>query len=342
VAERVLAPNQRLQLVGREGGRSARLLPGLLADLSDAYAEVAPEMDVAVRPEEVVADIIVMAGGATVGQLPADGGELDLAALPGRDTLAEINRDVFQSYADAIAANGTGHEIVLVVTNPVELGVEIMSRRLGRSRVIGIGGYSDSLRFRREIATEIGVRRQKVEAFVLGEHGEGMVPVWSSVSVHGMDEQECRRVMKRLRSDQPIGAFAERLVSAKRDLVTLLGAARVTEAFTYVDLQPPDLRVYLKPFVSHMAGAKTAHVTARTTCEVIESLIQGRRLLMAGQVLLDGEFYNLHGPVGVPVVVSARGWTRIAPLSLWEDEAELLAASSASVNAKIKRWMGHG
>ncbi|MEL7144407.1 MAG: lactate dehydrogenase, partial [Cyanobacteria bacterium J06573_11] len=66
VALGVLAPTERLQLVGRANGRSAQVLYGLCSDLSDAYAEKAPIFDVALTPEDVVADVIVMTAGATV------------------------------------------------------------------------------------------------------------------------------------------------------------------------------------------------------------------------------------------------------------------------------------
>lgn len=339
VAERVLAPNQRLQLVGREDGGSARMLPGLCADLTDAYAEVAPEMDVALRPEDVVADIIVFAAGMTVPQLIPDEGEVTLASLPPRDTLALTNKPVFQAYAEAIARHGHGREVVLVITNPVELGVQIFSQALGRHRVIGIGGYSDSLRFRREIAADLGVRRQRVHGFVIGEHGDGMVPVWSSVGVYGFDDEETARVMRRVRGDWPISEFPQRLAESKKKVLGLLEQRRITDAFALVDGLTPDLRVPIKPYVSHLAGAKTAHVTAAVTSEMVRTLLEGRTMLVAGQVLLDGEFNDLHGPLGVPVVITADGWDRVMPLQLWEDEAALLAGGSIAVNEKIARWL---
>jgi len=173
VALAALAPTERLQLVGRANGRSARLLYGLCSDLNDAYAEMAPMLDVALAPEDIVADVIVMAAGATVA------GE-----ITSRADLAAINLPLFKTYAQAIARYGGGHEIVIIVTNPVELAVEVFSRQLGRHRVIGVGAYSDSLRFRREIAADLGVRRQLVQGFIVGEHGEGMVPLWSSVQIY--------------------------------------------------------------------------------------------------------------------------------------------------------------
>ncbi|MGD1899946.1 MAG: hypothetical protein ACFB16_23740, partial [Phormidesmis sp.] len=151
----VLAPTERLQLVGRETGRSNQILYGICSDLSDAYAEKAPIFDVALAPEVIVADVVVMTAGATVGGEVTSRGQLAANSLP-----------VFETYAKALATHGYGHEVVIIVTNPVELAVEVFSRYLGRHRVIGVGSYSDTLRFRREIAADLGVRRQLVQGFV--------------------------------------------------------------------------------------------------------------------------------------------------------------------------------
>ena len=152
---------------------------GLRADLIDAYDEHAPLLDVALDPSEVVADVVVVAAGVTapvVGGCPDD-----------RAALAEKNLAAFQAYADALARYGSGQEVVVVVSNPVELGVAVMASALGRHRVIGMGAWLDTLRFRREIAVSLGVRRHRVGGFVAGQHGDDLVPLWSTVRISGLD-----------------------------------------------------------------------------------------------------------------------------------------------------------
>ena len=124
VAGRVLRPTERLQLVGKAGGASERALYGLRSDLTDAYAENAPLMDIALGPDDVVGDIIVMAAGVTPGP-SAGGGTMT------RDDVASANLPIFAAHASALAERGQGHEVVLVVTNPVELGVAVLARALG-------------------------------------------------------------------------------------------------------------------------------------------------------------------------------------------------------------------
>ncbi|GBC96067.1 L-lactate dehydrogenase [bacterium HR16] len=334
VAERVLSPTERLQLVGRRGGRSERVLFGLRSDLSDAYAEIAPELDVALHPEEVVGDIIVMAAGQAV--------PTDATSAPSRDTLAHANLPVFHAYARAIEKYGHCNEVVIVVTNPVELGVEIFSRYLGRHRVIGIGAYSDSLRFRREIAADVGVRRQMVHAFVVGEHGEQMVPLWSSVRIYGMDMEEMLAISGRLRGNRSVLDFPQEVQREKLSVVAYLQQGLIREAFEHVDRLPPDLRVVLKPYLTHLSGAKTAVATANVTVDLVRTLMDGREIVVAGQVRLDGEFYGIHTTTGAPIVVGNNGWSQVVPVQLWEDEARLLMQSSSRIQRKLREWTKYG
>lgn len=326
---RILSPSERLQLVGRPQGTSAHLLYGLCSDLQDAYAETSPELDVALHPEEIVADIIVMSAGATVDPQ---------GKTTSRDALASKNLPIFHQYARAIAQHGHGHEIVLVVTNPVELAVQVFSQYLGRRRVIGVGAYSDSLRFRREIALDVGVRRQLVQGFVVGEHGEGMIPLWSSVQVHGMDREELIAIVKRLRGQRSIADFPEEIGREKQVVFDYLLAGEIPEAYRYVDRLSPDLRVVLKPYVTQLSRAKTIAATANVTVDMVRHLIEGREAVMSGQVSVEGEFYNIHAPIGVPIVLTPFGWTQVVPLQLWADEAMLLAQMSDRLLAKLRSW----
>ena len=182
IRQGLIPRNSRLQLVGHKGGLSEQSLPGIATDLTDAFAEDLPEIDLAYGPNEVLGDIIILAAGDAVGR----------GDLRSRAELAENNRPLVESYARAIARHGHGEELLLVLTNPVESSVELCCRHLDRRRVIGMGAYLDSLRFRQEIADDLGVQRQRVHGLVLGEHGPRMVPCWSTVDVHGFESSDGR------------------------------------------------------------------------------------------------------------------------------------------------------
>jgi malate dehydrogenase len=332
LVERALLPTtSRLQLVGRAGGASARATHGLRADLIDAYDEHAPILDVALDPADVVADVVVLAAGRT--QQP--NGESFA-----RSELAADNAAIFHAYADALAEHGSGSEVVIVVTNPVELGVAILAARLGRERVIGMGAWLDTLRFRREVAVSLGVRRHRVGGFVGGEHGPGAVPLWSTVRVGGLDAWERERAVARVRGARSLDDFPAEVAAAQAHLAELDTA----DGYRFVDTLPPDLRVVLRPHLTQRSGAKTAAGTASATIDLVETILDGRDIVVAGQVALEGEVTlagePVHGVLGVPVQLGPEGWTRVLLEHPASDEERALAGVAASVAAGVAPWTG--
>ena len=330
VASRVLAPTERLQLVGRANGASARVLHGMVSDLTDAHAEYVPDLDVALTPNDVVADLWVVACGHTP---PTSGQHVD------RSSLAQSNGAIFSSYADALRENGHGSEIVVVVSNPVELGVALFARAIGRERVVGIGAYQDALRFRREIASDLGVRRQRVGGFMIGEHGDAQVPIWSSVSVVGMDKSSIGPTLLSLRRGTEGQDFAQLCQTERASLKELITQGEIAEAFRRVDALPPDVRVVLKPFITHLSGAKTVMATANVTVDLVRTLLDGHDALVAGQVVLEGDWHGLSGPLGVPVIASASQGMRPVEISLTDREREQVGRVSQEITNKVTGWI---
>lgn len=336
IASRLLGPTERLQLVGRREGNSARVLHGLVSDLTDAYAEHAPVLDVALAPDEIVADLWVVAAGVSVpARSPGGSG-------PSRADLAAGNAPVLREYAEALARHGQGTEVVVVVSNPVELGVAYFARAAGRRRVIGIGAYSDTLRFRREIAADLGMKRHRISGFMLGEHGDAQAPIWSSVRVHGMSAEELGGTIERLRRGVDAHTFAPLCREERRQMIDLLDAGRVADAFARVDTLPPDARVILKPYITHLSGSKTVLATANVTVDLISTLLDGREALVAGQMMLEGEFHGLSGPLGVPVIVGSEGIASVVEIPLSDDETGQIETISREVNARVEEWMKEG
>ncbi|MDO8106087.1 lactate dehydrogenase [Isoptericola sp. b441] len=330
IERRVLPPTSRLQLVGRRGGASGRATYGLRADLIDAYDEHAPLIDVALDPADVVADVVVVAAGMTTPAAP--GGSID------RSQLAAANHGVVAEYARALAEHGSGHEVVVVVSNPVELGVAVLARELGRHRVIGMGAWLDTLRFRREVAVSLGLRRHRIGGFVAGQHGTDLVPLWSTVRVSGLDAGERRAAVDGLRTGRSLGTFDAEVAAAQRELLDL----DVASAYARVDALPADLRAVIRPWLTHTSGAKTATGTAGATVDLLETVLDGREIVVAGQVQLAGEVVvggrRLTGVLGAPVVLGPDGWTRVLLDDLAADEAERLLACADRIHASLAPW----
>lgn len=114
-----------------------------------------------------------------------------LRRKPDESRLDLINRNVSlfqQILADIKSAGFKKDAIVFVVSNPVDILTQLAVRELGLpwQQVIGLGTMLDSSRFSSLIAQELNLATSQVKALILGEHGDSMVPIWSSASVNGL------------------------------------------------------------------------------------------------------------------------------------------------------------
>ncbi|UCE19035.1 MAG: malate dehydrogenase [Gemmatimonadota bacterium] len=332
VSERLLEKDERLILVGNPEGSSAKSVFGFAVDLTDAYADISPRIEVTLSPDEIQADLIVMACGATI---PVSR-KTDRIS---RDYLAESNHPVFERYASALARHGRGSEIVICISNPNELAVAVFAKHLGRNRVIGMGAFLDSLRFRKEIALDLGIRRQRIHGFMLGEHGFNMVPIWSGIHIYGFQEDDLQDTLGRIRKGYQTPHFHRDVAQASGTLKTLISEGKVQETYALVDEYPPDIRVALKPFVTHFSGSKTVTGTAKATMELIRTITMGNDAFISGQLSIEGEFHSIHSTIGVPFVIGNQGVERIVEISLADEEKELLLQSSRKVQEKIDAFL---
>jgi L-lactate dehydrogenase len=156
------------------------------ADLADGQA-----LDM-LHGTPAIADQVIRAGGY---EAVADADVVCITAglrrKPDESRLALINRNVvlFRSILESLRSAGLRSDaIVLVVSNPVDILTYLADRDLGlpRGRVIGLGTLLDTLRFRSLLAMNLNAPATQVQAMILGEHGDSMVPVWSSASVAGL------------------------------------------------------------------------------------------------------------------------------------------------------------
>jgi len=140
----------------------------------------------------ITADQVIHAGGY---EHAADSDLICITAglrrKPDESRLDLINRnvDLFLDILSQIRAVGTRSEaIVLVVSNPVDVLTYLATQQLGlpACQVIGLGTQLDTIRFRSLIAAQLKVAPTQVSALILGEHGDSMVPVWSSATVGGL------------------------------------------------------------------------------------------------------------------------------------------------------------
>ena len=327
IEEAVMDKTECLQLIGRKGSKSDQKLYGLKMDLFDSFAEIMPEVDIANTPEEVRGDIIIMVAGEPLHMNP-DYNILD------RGKLAKKNIELFYTFAESIAKNSPD-AIVIIISNPVELGVHVFSKFLSRFQVIGMGAFIDTLRFRREIAEEFNVRRQRVQGFVLGEHGIGFTPIWSSVKVYGVDRESCQNKLEGFYEQ----AHKHDPSTHWQKLAQCIKNGRIDNVCSMLPRLSPDERAFLSPFISNYTGTHALAGASGAAMRLIRSIKSSNETLSACQFKVEGEFLDIHGVFGVPVIICNKGILCVEPMDdLWENEKVILKKCSENINKKLELW----
>jgi len=220
-----------------------------------------------------------------------------LARQPGmsRDDLLAKNAGIVRSVVEQ-AVKHSPNCILIIVTNPLDAMCHVALAASGfpRERVIGMAGVLDSARFRTFIALELGVSVQDTHAFVLGGHGDTMVPLPRYSTVAGIPITE-------LLSPERVQALVDRTANGGAEVVALLKTGSA----------------YYAP--------------AASTFEMVEAILLDRKRVLPCAAYLQGE-YGVDGLfVGVPVVLGAGGLERVIEIKLSDDEQAAFDKSAASV-----------
>ena len=216
-----------------------------------------------------------------------------------RDDLLNINHNIMKAVVGE-AVKYSPNCILIVVSNPLDAMAQAAYKMSGfpRERVIGMAGVLDSARFRTFIAEELQVSVENVTAFVLGGHGDTMVPLTRYSTVAGIPITELM--------DAPT---LERLVQRTRD-----GGAEIVK--------------YLKTGSAYYAPS--AAVT-----EMVEAILKDKKKILPCAAYLEGE-YGIKGLyVGVPVKLGAKGIEQIIEIKLTAQEKSELDRSAVAVKELV-------
>ena len=225
-----------------------------------------------------------------------------LARQPGmsRDDLLTKNAGIVRSVVEQAAAVSP-EAIIVVVTNPLDAMCHVAMDASGfpRERVIGMAGVLDSARFRTFIARELGVSVEDTHAFVLGGHGDTMVPLSRYSTVAGVPITEL------LPADR-VRALEERTSNGGAEIVGLLKTGSA--------------------FYAPAAGA----------FEMVEAILLDRKRVLPCAVRLQGEFGVDGLFVGVPVVLGRSGMERVFEIELTDDERAAFQRSADAVRELVE------
>ena len=224
-----------------------------------------------------------------------------IARKPGmsRDDLLNTNYKIMQDVVAKITANSP-NAILIVVSNPLDAMAQAAYKlsKFSRNRVLGMAGVLDSSRFRTFIAQELNVSVENVTAFVLGGHGDTMVPLPGYSTVAGIPITE-------LIAKDRLDAIVQRT----RD-----GGAEIVK--------------YLKTGSAYYAPSAAA-------TEMVEAILKDKKKILPCAAYLEGE-YGMNGLfVGVPVKLGSAGIEQIIEINLLPEEKAALEKSSASVRELV-------
>jgi malate dehydrogenase len=318
----LLKSADRLQLVGHGIASSSAQLLSNRIDLLDAFDDEGVDIEVVANIEDVDGDIVLICAGVS---LPGN--------LVDRRDWGKTNLALFEQIA-RVCCRRVPDALFVVVSNPVELAVKVFSEKLGRERVIGMGAEQDSLGFARAIAHDLDISRQYVMATVLGEHGQAMVPVWSSVQLKSMDQRLSNK-LARMKEESATVPLTERVLELRAKVLEFIEAQRVSEAYETTRQALPDARIFVQPFITWYTMHSTPNATANSTLRFLTAARDDGATPLHGQVLLRGEFLGIEGVCGVPLAVSRQGWEADAGDSLSPEEQYRVLQAARSIDMYI-------
>ena len=225
-----------------------------------------------------------------------------VARKPGmsRDDLVEINTKVMKQVGKGIKDN-CPKAFVICITNPLDAMVGVLQRASGlpTNMVVGMAGVLDSARFRHFLAEEFDVSVSDVTAFVLGGHGDTMVPLARYSAVAGIPVPDL--VKMGWSTQEKIDQIVQRTRDGGAEIVGLL---KTGSAF---------------------------YAPASSAIEMADSYLKDKKKLLPCAAYVDG-YYNLNGLyVGVPVIIGKNGVQRIVEISFTSEEKDMFNHSVSAV-----------
>ncbi|WP_128894702.1 malate dehydrogenase [Longirhabdus pacifica] len=225
-----------------------------------------------------------------------------IARKPGmsRDDLVNTNAGIMKSVCENIKEK-CPNAFVIILSNPVDAMTYVAYKTLGfpKERVIGQSGVLDTARYFTFISQELNVSVEDVHGFVLGGHGDDMVPLVRYTNVAGIP-------VDTLIAKDKLDAIVQRTRTGGGEIVSLMG------------------------------NASAYYAPAASLVQMTEAILKDKKRVLPSIALLEGEYGYKDLFIGVPTVIGGSGIERIIEVSLTDDEKAALDTSAASVSKVIK------
>jgi malate dehydrogenase len=222
-----------------------------------------------------------------------------------RDDLLNINTNIISTVAEGIKKYAP-NAFVIVITNPLDAMVWVMREKTGFSanKVVGMAGVLDSARFRYFLAEEFNVSVEDITAFVLGGHGDTMVPLVRYSTVAGIPLPDL--VKMGWTTQEKLDKIVQRTRDGGAEIVNLL---KTGSAF---------------------------YAPASAAVQMAESYIKDKKRVLPCAAQLNGEYGLKNIYVGVPVIIGKGGVEKIVEIELNADEKAMLDKSVEAVKGLIE------
>ncbi len=226
-----------------------------------------------------------------------------IARKPGmsRDDLLETNAKIIRSVSQEIKRVAPD-SIVIVVSNPLDVMCHVALEATGfpKERVIGMAGVLDTSRFRTFIAEAADVSVKDVQAFVLGGHGDSMVPLVRYSSIAGI----------------PLDKF---IAQDKLDEIVLRARNGGAE------------------IVKHLKTGSAFYAPSASVLDMVESIVKDKKRILPAAAYLQGEYGVNNLYVGVPCKLGAKGLLQVIELDLTAEEKDALSISVNDVAENVEK-----
>jgi len=219
--------------------------------------------------------------------------------LKNRNEVIDAQVKMIKEIGGKIKANCSSPRI-LIISNPVDILTYFFQKETDfpRSNIIGIASSLDSSRFRYFLSKKIGIKNSEIsDAYVLGEHGDSMVPIFSKTKINGEN-------------------LLEKIDSKQKEEITA------------------ETRDYWKSLRNYKSRSQFG--IAKNTYDVIESITNNQALSFPASILLKGEFGEKDVCIGVPINITSKGVMEIQDIKFDESEQELFKKSAQTIRNNIQ------
>ncbi len=217
-----------------------------------------------------------------------------------RMDLLKTNADIVMAVCDKIKSYAPNSKII-VVTNPLDPLTYLVLKSLGgkRTQIMGMGGMLDLSRFKEHISTITGISRNSVQAMVISEHGENMLPLVRFSSLCGIPLTE-------FISSEQSEDLTNKTKKIAAEVISLKGA--------------------------------TVYAPGNAVSTMVESIVKNKKTILPVSALLEGEYGYHDVCIGVPCILGHDGAEKIIELKLNESEMKVFDLGVQSVKNAIKSF----